>query len=238
MLVIVSMATSRVDKKLLGISVFTALIILLSACQDSSLPTQEVNALYTAGAQTVVSRLTESAIRSTPIPRGTEIQSPPDLMDPDIGTISPDSSLNLTLPSPFFTKISAGYPTETPENGNKPSINNRPDRCQWVEQDPPDSSSIAANTGFTTTWVLKNAGISTWNKQFQAVWYNANGSDRIGPGKPLFYYLTNDVAPNEVYRLKVEMQANLKPGKYYSLWGLKNSAGITFCTFDLTIKVI
>ena len=233
----VSRFTSGVDKQLLGISVFTVLIILLSACKERSLPTQEINALYTAGALTVISRLTEPVIRSSLNPADAGTQSPPDSKNPSVVTISPESSLNLTLPSNFVTGINSGNSTGLPKATETPSINNRPDRCQWVEQDPPDNSAISANTGFTTTWVLKNAGISTWNNQYQAVWYNANGSDRIGPGQPLIYYLSNEVAPNEVYRLKVEMQANLKPGKYYSLWGLKNSAGVTFCTFDLTINV-
>jgi hypothetical protein len=224
-------------KRLLAmLFVIAWLQLSLSGCQGNAIPQQDVNLLYTAGAQTVIARLTAAAKQGTPLPP-TGTGFPPTANSSPTNEISSEISPTITIPTTLISVENPNGSTPTPETAQT-TISNIPlDKCQWMEQDPPDNASIAANTGFSTTWVLKNNGGSTWNKQYRAVWYNTIGSDRIGPGQPIVFDLTNDVAPNEVYRLKVEMQASLVPGKYYSLWALQNSFGTTFCSFDLTINV-
>lgn len=225
-------------KRLLAmIFIIAPLQLSLSGCQANASPQQDVNALYTAGAQTVIARLTAQADQGTPLPPSSGTQLPPTATSSPTLLISSEISPTLTIPTIPISAENPNGSTPTPLTAQTPISNIKLDKCQWMEQDPPDNTSIAANTGFSTTWVLKNSGGSTWSKQYRAVWYNTIGSDRIGPGQPIIFDLTNDVAPNEVYRLKVEMQASLIPGKYYSLWALQNSLGTTFCSFDLTINV-
>lgn len=233
--------------------IFLIIAITLSACGSSETqPTQDVNVFYTAAAQTIAVQLSaEAPPAQEEQPQGPSsppldsIPPPPPLLtaSAEANQVAPlgEAAAPPPPPIPQDTALPPRNPQTTPivsTPANTPSGGTQAaDKCTYVSQDPPDGLIYSTNFSFDASWSLQNSGSTTWNKLYRLVWYNVQGSDRIGSGLPTQYLLTNTVAPGETYRAIADMQTGITPGKYTSMWALQNAEGISFCFFTLEIIV-
>ncbi len=87
----------------------------------------------------------------------------------------------------------------------------------------PDNSVLAADTAFTKTWRLKNAGSCTWDNTY-LVAYISGAAMSQQPG----YWIVpqgQTVAPGQTVDISVGMTAPVENGNYVSYWGLKKVDG-------------
>ncbi|NPV86361.1 MAG: hypothetical protein HPY45_10185 [Anaerolineae bacterium] len=234
--------------------IFFIIAITLSACGSSEAqPTQDVNVFYTAAAQTIVVQLSaEAPAPSQEEQVQTPSSSPLDSIPPPPPLLTASAEANQAAPlggatvppPPPIPQDTTLPPQNTQTTPIIPTLANTPsgstqtaDKCTYVSQDPPDGLIYSTNFSFDASWSLQNSGSTTWNKLYRLVWYNVQGSDRIGAGLPTQYFLTNTVAPGETYRAIADMKTGITPGKYTSMWALQNAEGISFCFFTLEVII-
>ena len=113
-------------------------IILLSACGSvtSSTPTLDINAIYTAAAQTVIVELTQTASASSPTPEATATGSlPPPTTTPII----------TSTPQPQPTLLVGVSPTQV-------SCDNLSFDPLTVDVNIPDGTQMSPGQDFIKTW--------------------------------------------------------------------------------------
>ena len=203
--------------KIFGVQLLTLIsLIILSACGNrNATPTLDAAAVYTQAVQTVQAGLTETAI-SLPTNTPTETELP---------TFTPEPTLEAT-----YTLI----PTST--NSVPPTLpsESNGDKGEWLSQSPGDGTTIYANQAFTTTWVVKNIGTTTWNKNYQLRFYLSDPVLRFGGVDIKF---PRDVKPGDTVDLSVAMTAPSTAGDYTTVWVLTNDQGVNFYFVTLNIKV-
>jgi hypothetical protein len=190
--------------------ILTILIILfLSACNVPALkskPTESMETIQTAAAQTVSAAETGTAISQqtaavifTPVPTNT-------------------SEISITQ---------TAFPTMTsyPEFTSTPSAQPVPcDRASFIaDVTIPDGTVIGPNTTFTKTWRLKNDGSCTWTTAYKLFFVNGDAMNA-----PASVPLTGNVAPGQEVDLSVTFKSPAASGTYKSNWKLQNASGATF----------
>lgn len=87
----------------------------------------------------------------------------------------------------------------------------------------PDNTVVAANTAFTKTWRVKNAGTCTWDSSYLVAYISGTTMSQQ-PG----YWIVPEgqtVAPGQTADISVGMTAPAQNGDYSSSWGLKRVDG-------------
>lgn len=193
------------------ITLLAIAVIALSACNFPSVasPTPNPNAIFTAAAQTVEARLTESA------PLFTSTSPPPVVTNTD----TPPSPPTL---APTFTSIPP-TPTSTQEC----------DKAQFVKDvTVPDGTEFEPGETFTKTWRMKNVGTCSWTTSYTFVF--SNGEAMSGPAS---IPLAGNVDPGQTVDISVDLKAPATIGDYTGYWKLRNSAGVLFSKVYVQIKV-
>ena len=93
------------------------------------------------------------------------------------------------------------------------------DRAEFVgDITIPDNTSVTADTTFTKTWRIKNTGTCTWTRN-----YSVYLVGRI-PGGDFYQisYLEENVDPNEIVDISVELTAPSVPGTARWEWMFQN----------------
>lgn len=203
--------------KIFGVLLPTLITLaILSACGSrNATPTLDAAAVYTQAVQTVQAGLTQTAI-SLPTNTPTETEMP---------TFTPESTLEAT-----FTLVPLSTNSVPP---TLPSESNG-DIGEWVSQTPGDGTTIYANQSFTTTWVVKNIGTTTWNKNYQLRFYLSDPVLRFSGSDIKF---PRDVKPGDTVDLSVAMTAPSTAGDYTTVWVLTNDQGVNYYFVTLNIKV-
>ncbi len=195
-------------------------IVLLSAC---NLPTSgspspnDIGAINTLAAQTVIAQLTEMAV-STQTPGNDSQDEQPTSTSVGPVTVAPTS----TPPTP--TATATQIPTNTPVPPTAtPRPTATPVRCNWArfikDVTIPDNTSMQPGESFTKTWRLENIGSCTWTTGYSLVYYNGEPMDGSTVSMP------HAVAPGETVDLSVNLVAPDKAGTYRGNWMLRNKDG-------------
>jgi len=87
----------------------------------------------------------------------------------------------------------------------------------------PDGSPFLAETAFTKTWRIKNAGSCTWTKAYDLV-FSTGTAMTANVTVPL----AGDVKPGATVDLSVKLTAPAKAGTYTGAWLLRNAADKKF----------
>lgn len=186
-------------------------IMLLSACGSvtPSTPTLDINAIYTAAAQTVIVELTQTASASSPTPEATATGS---------------------LPPPTTTPLI----TRTPQLQPTPLVGVSPTQvsCDNLSFDPltvdvniPDGTQMSPGQDFIKTWRIRNTGTCPWGAGYGLVFGYGTKMD----GQPVAFTVT--VNPGEEVEVSVHFKAPNNPGEYLSSWRVANAAGSPFGKF-------
>ncbi len=128
------------------------------------------------------------------------------------------------------TETPASLVSETPvisptlAAAETPTIEPQIDKAEFVaDVTAPDGAEFAAETKFTKTWRLKNAGTTTWGPGYELVFVRG---DQMGA--PQSAALPASVAPGQTVDLSVELTAPKDLGRRTGFWQLRNAAGALF----------
>lgn len=209
--------------------------VLLSACNIGinapPAPTQDVNAIFTAAAETMIAQFsvqqtqTAQAIPPTPLPSPTALPTFTAL--PNLGGTPFGAG---STPFGAFTPLaSAPPPVSSPQS----------DACHnstLVTETYPDGSQLKPGEDFTKVWAVQNIGTCTWDDGY--VFTFAAGDKLDGYNVPI--QLTKDfVKPGEVHNFSIDMTAHLAPGTYQGCWKMKDDHGYFFGSyFCVVIEVV
>ncbi len=196
--------------------------VLLTACGGNTpaSPTQDIHALYTMAAETVIAELTQTAAVNSATPEATSTEAP-----------------SLSTPTWVPTSIKTATPlnTETPEITATIALATAQicDNAAYVSDiSVQDGTEMAPNQKFEKTWLIKNTGTCTWGEGYHLVFgYDEKMNGQARP-------LSTAVLPNETVEVTVILIAPLAVGEYQSYWRMANTAGINFGEFlYVSIKV-
>lgn len=165
-------------------------------------PTQDINALYTAAAET---------------------------MSASMGVEEPTETATVTLsPVPILPTNTPGTPTATLVVSTVPSGGGNTSTCDIAgfvaDITIPDGTEIVAGTTFTKTWEIKNDGTCTWDSTYDLVY---SSGERMG-GPETTDLTAKTVAPGETLKISIELVAPNETGKKVGYWILRNGNGQYF----------
>ncbi len=88
----------------------------------------------------------------------------------------------------------------------------------------PDGTTVTANTAFTKTWRLQNAGSCTWTSGYKLVF--DHGDSMNAPAETTL--TTGTVPPGGTVDVSVELRAPATPGTYKGYFKLRSPEGLVF----------
>lgn len=210
--------------KTISIKILTIVLVLgiiLTACNVSMSPTEEVDPIQQATVMwaTVSTRLTQIAV-GTLIAEATKIAmftATPTVTETPTVTFTPTTTSTVTAtftPSSTFTPLFSATPvTPTATKTNTPN----PVPCNQAsfvaDVTVPDNTSFVAGQSFTKTWRIKNNGSCNWTTAYSIYLYTGNAL-----GAPSSILLPNTVKPGETVDLSIPMVAPGTTGDYTSSW--------------------
>lgn len=216
---------------------FLAIALVLVGCSTPTVvvpPTQDIPAIRTESAKTVVAKITiEAALMPTATTAATATASEPIVIT---ATLEP-SPIPSPTEAPILAATATLIPTVRPVTGGgnpPPAATKRagPDLAQLVSQEPFDGVRFKAGNEFDGKWVFKNIGTSTWTTGYE--YRFASGTNLAKANK---YTLSKSVAPGETITLITDMVAPASAGRYVSNWELVNVNGDVFFKFYMVIDV-
>lgn len=189
------------------------ILLLVSACKPASTPTPTdlLEPIRTAAAQTVNAMTTDIVATSqsvTHIPNSTPF--PPEI--PVQQTPLPPATL-----APFVTASPAADAAQS-----------NCDLAEFIDETIPDGTAYAPGTIFTKTWTLLNAGNCTWNAQYDLVFMsgNAMGAAAAQP------FTSEPVKPGEKVTISLVLTAPQVAGTHRADFKLRNPGGAIFAFKD------
>ncbi len=219
--------------KTTGVFAVLALALILVGCSAPTIiaaPTEDIPAIRTESAKTVVAKITiEAALEPTATPVAT--QAAP---EPIVITATPQPSA--TAETVIIAATATLIPTTRPVTGGglAPTATRRtgPDQAQFVSQEPTDGTDYNSNDEFDAKWTFKNVGTSTWTTAYE--YRFASGTNLAKATK---YTVPQNVAPGETVTLIADMLVPSDKGRYISSWELVNENGDVFFSFYTVIDV-
>lgn len=190
------------------ITVGLVLIVLLSACRapvvdDPKSPTQDINALYTQVAGTLIAQGQQQAATAT-----TAATSTPLVIE-------------------VTATATSGAPTNTPTNTSVPATSVPVAVCNQAtfvtDVTVKDGTQMSKGEDFTKTWRIRNSGTCTWDEDYTIVY---NGG--INLASKSSFDLPEDVSPGESVDISIAMEAPDENGSYKSNWVFRSDSGSTF----------
>ncbi|HAY84536.1 MAG TPA: hypothetical protein DCY42_06330 [Chloroflexi bacterium] len=219
-------------KKYLLTLVFTVIFasLLLVACGGNAAepaePTlsqeEQINQIYTQAAETLQAEiaLTEAA---QPEPTNTPQNTPTSVV------LATNTPLAQESPSPFPTLPALPSPTPQPTKpataGGRPCL-----RAELLFESPKDGVALQPGQSFVKHWNFANSGDCTWTENFSLVLVGGpNFTDSGLLSLPDYSNMTSDGIPNGgKLEVSVSMQAPATPGRYKSIWMLRDDNGQLF----------
>ncbi|MCW5877183.1 MAG: hypothetical protein KIS85_09960 [Anaerolineales bacterium] len=191
---------------LIGLALAAAL--LLGACrapqpEPHAPPTQDLNALYTQVAGTLIAQGQQGGEPAPEEPTQTPI-----------------------VVTATYTDTPEIVETATPTNTSVPptpvAVCNQ--AAFVADITIPDNSQIGRGNTFTKTWRIRNTGTCTWDKDDYDVVFES-GTNLANNNT---FDLPKDVAPGETVDISIPMRAPQDNGTYRSSWMIRSGSGVKF----------
>jgi hypothetical protein len=205
--------------------------LLLAACGGSEPEATEepisqedqINLIYTQAAETLQAEiaLTEAA---KPQPTSTTLSSPTPVF---IATNTPPAPVDTATPFPTLPPL----PTPTTAPTKPATVGGRPClRAEMLFESVVDGTVMAPGQSFVKQWNFSNSGDCTWTSNFGLVHMGEYNFSDLGS-----YNLIdvsnmdeNGIANGGKLVIKLSMQAPSTPGRYRSIWMLRDDSGNVF----------
>ncbi len=184
--------------------ILALLPLLLGACTPANTPapTPDVNAIYTAAAQTITVQLSQTA--AAPLPTQ-ELTATATVL------VTETPSLTATLGG-----ILAG-----------PGTKLLCDDSKWVtDVNIPDGAQMTPGQDFLKTWKIRNSGTCSWGAGYTVIYGGYNDKMNGAPAA-----LNTTVIPGQEVEVSVQFKAPTKVGEYLSAWRMANPSGFAFGEF-------
>ena len=208
------------SKKLIWTLVIVLLAVVVTSCNigRSPEPTADVNAIYTAAAQTMVAalsqQLTQTAQAAPPTATGTSLASQTPLPTFPISTGS----------IPFGTPGTA-RPTLPSGTG----VYSYPVGCNDAtfigETKPFDGTLMTAGKVFDKGWSMLNTGTCVWDEGYS---FAFKSGDRMQGENILIRQSADFTQPQHSQAFVVQMQVPNAQGEYKGFWQMKDDQGNWF----------
>ena len=186
--------------KTLSLGALLVVALILSACQTTSGPSQDLAPTYAAQTlQAIQFQQTQSAYE-TQVAQSTQMAN--------------------ATPTPEVTSAPA---TATAEPTSAPAQADC-NRAEFIKDlSYVDGTVVSAGDAITKTWRLKNIGSCTWTTDYDLVLVG-------GPsmGAPTRIGLGSSVSPGETVDLSILMEAPATAGTYQGYWMLEDASGNRF----------
>jgi len=191
------------------------IMFILAACKPtpSPSPTDVLDPIRTAAAQTVNALTTDIVATSLSVP---VISS--DTPQP------PDNSTQQT-PLPPATLLPLSTASTTTSN----SAQSNCDLAEFLDETIPDSTIYAPGAKFIKTWTLRNAGTCTWTAQYALVFLSGNAMGASAAQA----FMANPIKPGDKVTVSVQLTAPQVAGTYRADFKLRNAGGAIFAFADL-----
>jgi hypothetical protein len=191
------------------ITITFALTLLLSACRapaadPTGAPTQDLNALYTQVAGTLIAQGGKGAT-DTPQVTNTPL------------VVTATSSSTVAKPT------SAATNTPVPPTNTSVPVAVCNQAAFISDVTIPDNTKMAKGHDFTKTWRIRNTGTCTWNEDYTVVF--SSGTNLAAKSS---YALPEDVSPGENVDISIPMEAPDKNGKFQSNWEISSDKSVEF----------
>lgn len=206
---------------LLGVAA-SLLVAAASACNigKSPEPTPDVNALYTAAAETLVAQFgqqqtqTAQAVTATPQASSTPLASPSPLPTFGLPGFTPFGTLSLGLtPLPTLAGPAAlSFPVGCND-------------AQFIGETVPDKTSFEPEKEFKKAWSLLNVGTCTWDEGFK---FSFKSGERLSGLDQKIINEDQFTAPGHSQAFVVHMVAPKNKGEYVGYWQMRTDEGVWF----------
>ncbi len=172
--------------------------------------------------------LTACGPKATPTPTEAPTQEAPPTFEPTFTPLAtlppldvpPTSAVpTLTAPPDALTPTAA-FTLSAPPSG---STGSAADKYKYVSQSLPDGTQVLPGTKFSISWVVTNAGDTTWTTSYVLRFFSGPT-----PGATTDYNFTKQVAPGQSATLTAKIVAPQDLGDYNSWWKLTNDQGQNF----------
>jgi hypothetical protein len=197
------------------IFILTFLILLiLSACKPAltPTPTDVLNPIRTAAAQTVNAMTTDIVATS--------------LSNPTISNNTPEPPENSADQTPLPPATLP--PFTTPSISTPNSAQTDCNIAEFLDETIPDGTAYAPGAKFTKTWTLRNAGTCTWTPQYTLVFMSGNAMGAAAAQA----FTTEAVKPGDKVTLALQLTAPQTAGTYRADFKLRNAGGAIFAFKD------
>ena len=204
--------------KFLAVAALAA-ALLLTSCNIGAAPepTPDVNALYTAAAETLIAQFndqqTQTARAATPTPQAS--------LTP-LASASPFPTFALpalnTLP-PGLTAI------PTLAGGGAVSFPVGCDDAKFVGETVPDKTKINGQQEFKKAWSMLNVGTCTWDEGYSLAF---KSGERLSGNNVTISKEEDFTAPGESQAFVVTLKAPNQVGEFIGYWQMRNDEGTWF----------
>ena len=194
-------------------------VLTLTACniRASAEPTPDVNALYTAAAETLIAQFNEQQTQTA-------------------RAVTPTPQASPTLPaspSPFPTFALPGLSTLAPgltalptvAIGGAVSFPVGCDDAKFVGETVPDKTNIDAQKEFKKAWSMLNVGTCTWDEGYT---FAFKSGERLSGNNITISKEEDFTAPGESQAFVVTLKAPNQIGDFIGFWQMRNDAGTWF----------
>ncbi len=210
------------ERKICAILGALSAMLALTACNigRSPEPTPDVNALYTAAAETLIAQFNEQQTQTAQAASPTPQASPTPLSSP-----SPFPTFALPGLTPLSTLAPGLTALPTTSVGGAVSFPVGCDDAKFISETVPDKTRINAQADFKKAWSLLNVGTCTWDEGYT---FAFKSGERLSGNN---ITITRDVdftPPGGSQAFVVNLKAPNKVGDFIGFWQMRNDAGTWF----------
>jgi hypothetical protein len=216
------------------VAVIAVMAAALTSCNLGKAPeaTQDVNAIFTSAAGTMIAQLNDQQTQTAQAVPPTAITSPTpfDTITPlptvaVLTGITPiGTPFTISTPGGALTPLATAAPAGSSASGFVVGCNN----AELVAETIPDGTIIHPAKRFTKTWQFQNTGTCTWDEGYSFQY--KSGEQMQGEN----VYITKKssstdfTAPGHSQSFNIDMWAPGTAGEYKGYWQMKDDAGNWF----------
>ncbi len=197
-------------------------------------PTQDVNVIYTAAAETTIAQFngqqtqTAQALPPTPLPSPTALPT---------FTLAPTFPVSGVTPFTLNTPgVLTPIPSQAPAGTGSGSFPVGCNDATFTGETIPDKTEMKPGQAFNKSWNFTNSGTCEWGNGYI---FAFKSGDRLQGDNFRFIYEKDFVKPGKGIAFIIAMTAPMKEGEYIGYWQMKNDAGQWFgslVSVDIVVK--
>ena len=221
------------------IRVVTLLLVVaaLTSCSGGKAPepTQDVNAVYTSVASTMVAQLIDQQTQTAQAVPPTVLASPTAF---DTSTPLPTfPATALGTPIIINTPTGAVFPTNSTGGGTPGTTAAGCNNSNFIsESEPSDGTQFSKGENFSKSWTFQNTGTCTWSNSFS---FGFQSGDRMGGKTILISRSVDFTLPGNNHTFTVFFEAPITAGHYIGFWQMRTPGGSSFGSrvwVDIVVK--